>query len=157
MGHNRPEREQEVKNKFEFVVFGGEYGVLPASLAAVDTMVFGGTTTMAWLKDELGDFGVKVATAMVEADIDPTSEPIYGDRMIFNNWHEIGGVKIPLPNKVVPYIAARKRSGATVTRITDEIDQINVRDVEPRFRAVNNAASGMGYKYGFPNFHARVE
>ncbi len=110
MPHNRAKREKEVRDQFEFVVFADtEVSAFSAALAVVDIIVTGGNYSLEYIKTELGDFGLKVVEKMIQAGVNPATEPIYSDVMIFQNWEQpIPGVKIPLPNKFVPYIAARK-------------------------------------------------
>jgi hypothetical protein len=110
MPHNRGEREAAVRSKYGFVVFGGEYGLQHVLLAAVDAVITGGNTTFDYLKDEVKQFGIDLASSLASAGIDPTTEPLYVDKMIFENWEKIGGIKWELPNKFVPYVAAKKRS-----------------------------------------------
>lgn len=109
MPHNRKQREQSIRDKYDFVVFDGEYSAAHAALAVVDVIANGGTYTLQFIKDQLGSFGKKVATRMLQAGVNPASEPIYSGTMVFENWERVLGVKIPLPNKFVPYVAARKK------------------------------------------------
>jgi hypothetical protein len=115
MPHNLAKREKEVRDQFEFVVFADtEVSAFNAALSVVDIIVTGGTYTLQYIKTELGAFGLKVAEKMIQAGVNPATEPIYSDVMTFQNWEQpIPGVKIPLPNKFVPYIAARKRKIVT--------------------------------------------
>ena len=116
MPHNRPEMERAIRRRFEFVVFGNEYNAVHGILAVIDGIATGGTFTIEFLQNELSQLGIDVATAMINAGVDPTREPIYVDIMTFNNWEQpIPGVKIPLPNKFVPYVAARKKTGGAVS------------------------------------------
>jgi hypothetical protein len=111
MPHNRKKKEQEIRSRFEFVVFADtEASIFNAALGVVDAIVSGGTYTLQYIQSELGDFGIKAASEMTKAGVNPVSEPIYSDVMTFQNWEQpIPGTKIPLPNKFVPYVAARKR------------------------------------------------
>jgi hypothetical protein len=111
MPHNRAEREQAIRNRYEFAVFDGEFSLFNGALVAIDAYVTGGTYTIEYIKDTLGDFGRDVVSKMIAAGIDPTGETIYGDVMVFQTWENpIPGVtgRIYGPNKFVPYIAARK-------------------------------------------------
>ena len=112
MPHDRKEREQDIRDRFEFVVFADtEASLFNAALGIVDAIVSGGTYTLQYIQMELGDFGIKVAKAMVNAGVNPVDEPIYSDAMTFHNWEQpFPETKIPLPNKFVPYVAARKRT-----------------------------------------------
>ena len=110
MPHNRKDREREVRNRYEFVVFGGEYHLGHAVLAVIDGYYTGGQVTWATAKQELKSLFVDVAQKMIDEGLDPTSEPIYVDKFVFENWEEVLGNKIPLPNKFVPYVAARKKN-----------------------------------------------
>lgn len=116
MPHNCASKAKEISDQFDFVVFGGEYGLFNGALAIVDVIVTGGNCTLEYIKSEVKDFGVDVVTEMIKAGINPTSEPIYSGVKIFQNWEQpLPGVKIPLPNKFVPYIAARKKPVASPT------------------------------------------
>jgi hypothetical protein len=107
--HNRAKREQELRNQFSFVVFNGEYSVVHAALAVVDVISTGGTVTLTYLQEELGEFGQQVAAKMIEAGVNPVTEPLYAGVMTFQNWETpIPGWKVSLPNKFVPYVAARR-------------------------------------------------
>lgn len=111
MPHNRPEREAQIRDQYHFVVFGGEYSLAHAALAAIDAVIDGGNLTYDFLKDELTRFGIELAISMASAKppVLPT-EPLYVGKMIFENWEEpLPGLKIALPNKFVPYVAARKK------------------------------------------------
>jgi hypothetical protein len=55
-------------------------------------------------------FGIDLATALAQAGINPATEPRYFGDFVFNNWERpFPGVVVPLPNKFVPYVAARKK------------------------------------------------
>jgi hypothetical protein len=41
MPHNRDRRERDVRTRFGFVVFGGEYSLFNAALAAIDAIATG--------------------------------------------------------------------------------------------------------------------
>ncbi|NEZ54981.1 hypothetical protein [Adonisia turfae] len=145
MPHNRAERERAVREKYEFVVFGGEYSVFNALLAAVDGIITGGNFTYAFLKNEARNFGIDLATALSQAGLNPLNETLYFDKFVFNNWEKKFGIRITLPNKFVPYVAARKRE--TPKRPRD------VASIDGRFRAVSDLVGTLGYGAGFPNFH----
>ena len=67
MPHNKPEREQEVRDKYEFVVLGGEYHYGHLLLGVADAIITGGQFTYAFLKDEVTKFGIDLAhTALFE-------------------------------------------------------------------------------------------
>lgn len=110
MPHNRAKREDPIRATYGFVVFADtEVSALHLALAAVDVFYTGGTYTTQYIKDELGDFGEKVVTRMMEAGFNPVNETVYGGVMKFQNWEKPLQVKIHLPEKYVPYIAGRKR------------------------------------------------
>ena len=114
MPHNRPERESEIRERYEFVVFDGEWSSVHAILAVIDGFYTGGSITWEVVSSEMTELFGDVATKMIEAGLDPTIEPIYVDKMIFETWEEpLHGWIVPLPNKFVPYVAARKKGGAT--------------------------------------------
>lgn len=107
--NNRSEKEKEVNGKFEFVVTGGEYSVLHGVLAAADIFVTGGAITQTFIENELGDFGKKVLRLMLDAGINPLTEPIFAGSFSFDNWGFLLGEKVFFPPKTVPYVAARKK------------------------------------------------
>jgi hypothetical protein len=113
MPNNRSKREQAVHDTYNFVVFGGEYSVAHALLAVADGIITGGNFTYQFLKDEVKQFGINLAVAMANAGINPLNEALYFDKMVFENWETpVAGMKVPLPNKFVPYVAARKKPDA---------------------------------------------
>lgn len=86
MPHNRSDRERRVEEKYEFVVFDGEFSLFNGALAIVDAIVTGGTFTVEYLKSTLGEFGEKVVREMIDAGLNPANETLYGDVMVFQNW-----------------------------------------------------------------------
>lgn len=119
MPHDRAEQEQKVRDEYEFVVFDGEYGYHHLALAVVDLFVSGGTYTLEYIKQNLKQFGLEVAQSMINDGVDPTKETIYGNAMVFRNWesplkrkeeHASPSRRVYLPNKHVPYIAARRKT-----------------------------------------------
>ncbi len=146
MPHNRAKREQAVRNKYDVVCVGGEYSVLQPILFTVDAIITGGNFTYEYLKQEALQFGINVATCLANAGVNPITEPLYFDKFVFENWEEpVPGVRVPLPNKFVPYVAARKKTPPTHER--------DVLSLPGRFRAVNDVAPTLGYSAAFPNFH----
>ena len=148
MPHNRQKREAEVTSKYDFIVFGGEYSAFNALLIAIDAIITGGNTSVTYLQNEMQQFGIDLAVAMANASppVDPINETLYVGKFIFQNWEEpFPGVKVPLPNKFVPYVAARKKNPPPSTR--------PVHQFQERFRAVNDISSSLGFAAGFPNFH----
>ena len=126
MPNNRAEREKEVRDRYDFVVCGGEYSIAHALLAVADAIITGGNFTYEFLKSEAAQFGIDLASELARAGLDPTKETLYFDYFIFENWEiispkrRIAGktipeVRLPLPNKFVPYIAARRKANATTT------------------------------------------
>ena len=111
MQHDRGKCEAGIRICFEVVVFADtEASIFNVALGVVDAIVSGGTYTLQYIQSELGDFGIKIANEMINAGVNPVNEPIYSDVMTFHNWEQpIKGTKIYLPNKFVPYVAARKR------------------------------------------------
>jgi hypothetical protein len=108
MPHNRAEREKEVREKYHFVVFGGEYSLAHVLLSALDIFVNEGQYTADFVWSQVKGFGIDLITEMLNAGLDPTQEPMYVGKFIFENWENFQGQKIQLPNKFVPYVAARK-------------------------------------------------
>lgn len=118
MPHNRAKREADIKNQYEFVFFGHEYHWGHAVLAAVDGYVTGGTVTAEYLKNEVAEFGIDLVAKMAECGLNPLTEPLYFDKMIFETWEQ------PTPwwrqstgNRFVPYVAARKKGAAQSGRL----------------------------------------
>jgi hypothetical protein len=111
MPHNRTKRQSEVDAKYAFVVYGHEYSITNAILAILDAIITGGVATAEYLRGEMAQFGIDLASAMARATppVNPAKETLYVGKFIFENWEEKAGVRIPLPNKFVPYVAARKR------------------------------------------------
>lgn len=109
MPHSINKWKLAMLEKFEFVVFAAEYSNLNAALAVVGAIAGEGTYTLEFIRKELGDFGAKVAKRMIERGVNPASEPIYAGVIILENWEWVLGVKIPLPSRYVPYVAARKK------------------------------------------------
>ena len=110
MPHNRAEKEKEIRDRYEFVVFDGEWSSAHAILAVIDAFYTGGSVTWEVVKSEMQEIFGNVSQAMIEHGLDPLNEPIYVDKMIFQNWEREFGIKLKLPNKFVPYVAARKKS-----------------------------------------------
>lgn len=113
MPHDRKQQEERLRASYDFIVFGGEYGVINAGLAVIDGIVTGGAVTLEWLQNEVAKFGIDLATAMATATppVSP-NEPLFGDIMTFHTWEQpFPGVKIPTGNKFVPYVAARRKGG----------------------------------------------
>jgi len=113
MPHNRAGHEQEIKNRYGFVVFDGQFSVFNAALIGMDVFVTGGTASLQYIKQTFGHFGQDVATEMIKARIDPTRETIYGNVMTFQTWDSpflpVSDRKVYYPDTYVPYIAARKK------------------------------------------------
>ncbi|WP_165235632.1 hypothetical protein, partial [Aquisphaera insulae] len=111
MPHNRDEVESTIKSDYDFYVPGGEYSVTHLVLAALDVYFTGGQNTAAFLKDEVEKYGIKLASAMATATppVQPT-EALIADKFVFQNWETFLGVKVPLPNKIVPYVAGRRKA-----------------------------------------------
>lgn len=115
MPHDRPVQEKRLRDTYDFIVFGGEYSIMHAALIVFDGFVTGGAVTFEFARSEAAELGIDLAEAMASATppVQP-SETLYGNVMTFHNWEEpFPNVKIPLPNKFVPYIAARKREKTT--------------------------------------------
>ncbi len=113
-------RQQDVRDRFEFVVFDGEYSGVHAILAGIDAFYTGGIIMTNVVESDLKDFFGDVAQKMMAKGLDPTTEPIYVDYFIFNNWQDLPfNNKLPLPNKFVPYVAARKK-GRPEFRLTGQ-------------------------------------
>lgn len=111
MPNSRDEREQEVRTKYSFVVTGGEYHLGHALFAVADGILTGGNFTYDFLQNEVAQFGIDLALALANAGINPLNEPLYFDKFIFENWEQpLPGVKVPLPNKFVPYVAAKRNN-----------------------------------------------
>jgi len=101
-------------------VFDGEYSLFNAALAIADVIVDGGYCTLEYIKDNLKEFGETVASEMIAQHIDPRSEPINAAVMTFHCWETplagrpfFSDKRFYLPNKHVPYVAARTKSGTT--------------------------------------------
>jgi len=127
MPHNRQQKEDEVRQEYSFVVTGGEYSALQGAIAAADIYFTGGQITLAVLQSDLQDLGQKAITEMAAAGVNPLTEPVYAGYFTFNNWETpLPGVKIDLPNKFVPYVAARKKSPPGPIAPTDVIKNFQV-------------------------------
>jgi hypothetical protein len=101
-----------IDDAYAFVVYGGEYSIFNALLVAADVMIEGGNTSAQYLQEEVRLFAIDLANAMATAHppVNPASERLYFGKFIFENWEQpTPGVRIPLPNKFVPYVAARPR------------------------------------------------
>jgi hypothetical protein len=110
-GHNRGERESEIRKKFDWVVFDGEFSAANVTAYALESYFAGGQITSSTLEECAKKMGKDVAGEMIRNGFDPKRDRMYSGLMVFNNWQDTPFGKVPLPNKWVPYVAVRRSGG----------------------------------------------
>lgn len=105
-GHNREDKEQEVRDRFEWVVFGGEYHPWQLAPAAVDVIFGGGELTKDFAIAESKKFSINFAEELATRD---QKAPIAGGIMSFTMWEKPLGVKVNIGDKYVPYMGVLKK------------------------------------------------
>ena len=121
--HNRKFKiyqENLVKKQFEFVYFGNEYDSLKSIFSIYSGLTKKSNLDKLHLLSTAQSLGINILNALTGVDFDPVRETIYFDVFSFENWLEIGGVKISsLPPKYVPYLAVRKKANQRITKNSD--------------------------------------
>lgn len=111
-GHNRGKREAEIRARFDWVVFDGEFSAASVAAYALESYFLGGQITRDQLTQCAQKMGIDVARKMIENGFDPNHDVIYSGLMTFNNWQDLPfGNELALPNKFVPYVAVKRRGG----------------------------------------------
>ena len=111
-GHNREDREAEIRAKFDWVVFDGEFSAANVAAYALESYFLGGEITQDTLKKCAEKMGRDVVGEMVKNGFDPARDRVYSGLMVFENWQDLPfNNKLPLPNKFVPYVAVRRGGG----------------------------------------------
>ncbi len=106
-GHSRSDKEKAVRERFEWVVFGGEYHpwqLVPIGLDAAFTS--GGLLSEEFAKNEAKKLGIDFAARLVS---ESKKSPIASGIMSFTMWESPFGQRINLGDKYVPYIGVLKR------------------------------------------------
>lgn len=104
-GSTRDDKEQEIRDRYDWVIFGGEYGAFPALAIGLDATFFGGQMSIDFAKSEAQKFGVDLAKELAKQS---RKGPITGGVMRFTMWEKPLGVKVNIGDKFVPYIGVLK-------------------------------------------------
>lgn len=112
MPHNRAEVEADLRSKFLWIVFDGEYSAVSlAAIALADVFVAGGAISQNIAQEQGAKIGINVASRMAENGFNAATDSLYGGVMTFQNWEDTIFGQFPLPNKFVPYVACRRSDG----------------------------------------------
>jgi hypothetical protein len=111
-GTNRDDVERNLRARFDWIVFGGEYNAVEVvAVGLVDGFVIGGAITEELAKEEAKKFGVGLAEELTRNGFNPATDTLYGGVMTFQNWQDLPfHNRLPLPNKFVPYVGCKRRS-----------------------------------------------
>ncbi len=110
-GTNRDDVEGNLRARFDWIVFGGEYNAVEVvAVGLVDGFVTGGAITEELAKEEAKKFGVGLAEELTRHGFNPATDTLYGGVMTFQNWQDLPfHNRLPLPNKFVPYVGCKRR------------------------------------------------
>lgn len=110
-GHNRDEQERAIRDRYDWVVFDGEFSGANVAAYALESYFAGGEITKETLQECGRKMGKDVVAEMARHGFTPDRDRIYSGLMMFNNWQDTPLGEIPLPNKWVPYVAVRRVGG----------------------------------------------
>jgi hypothetical protein len=109
MPHDRAEQENQVRAKYDHVIFSGsEFGLGTAVGLAVAAALSGGDYTYAFMLDEAKKFSVDVAQGVVDLRINPADYEFVPEIMTFHTWETPFGTKVNTGDKIVPFVGLRK-------------------------------------------------